>query len=72
MYLRQFHEASQPEIAKRLAVMKKARDKMDSVAQLIKTGFEQALGANKTKVAKLRKANSEAEKAFILRDPLSD
>ncbi len=72
MYLRQFHEASQPETAKRLAVMKKAMEKMDTVAPLIKTGFEQALGANKAKIAKLRKANSEAEKAFILRDPLSD
>lgn len=70
-YQRLYHETSQPERANLLAVMKEARKKMGSVNGIILNGFEKAVGADWSKVQKLRKANSEAEQAFILKDTLN-
>jgi len=68
MYLRQFHEHRQPELANRLAAMSGAKALLEERAPMIFGQIEKAVGASFDKVKRLREANSEAEAAFILKD----
>lgn len=67
-YLREFHMQLNPDAARRLKVMKAARDLLGERAPLIFGEVEKAMGQPWRKVRLIREAHSEAEKAFIIHD----
>lgn len=67
-YLREFHMQRNPDATRRLAVMKSALDMLNERAPLILGEVVRAMGQSWHKVNLVRNANSEAEKAFIIRD----
>lgn len=66
-HVRHYHETMNPQTAKRLRVMKAALDIVMDRSPLMFTHAEKLIGADRRKVAALRKAKSESEAAFILR-----
>ncbi|RYF47200.1 MAG: hypothetical protein EOO38_12600 [Cytophagaceae bacterium] len=68
VYTRLYHESKAPDAAKRLSVMKKARDLIYDRSGMIFPETEKAVGASQSKINMLRKARNEAERAFIVRD----
>lgn len=66
--LRLYHERTNPAASKRLKVMQGAKELIERNAPLVFGQFEKAVGAPSHKIKKLREANSEAEKALIIRD----
>ena len=65
-HLRTFHEMTQPEVAARLSVMRKALEIVDRNGHLIFGEVSKALGADWETVKKLRKASSAAEQSLLL------
>lgn len=65
---RLYHEATSPDVAKKLKVMKGARSMIEERAGLVFKEIEKAVGAPAHKVKALREAKSKAEAAFILKD----
>ncbi|MCW9059726.1 MAG: hypothetical protein OQL11_12720 [Gammaproteobacteria bacterium] len=64
------HEASSPEVAKKLKVMVAARTMIEERAGLVFGQMEKAVGAPPHKVKALREAKSQAEAALILKEAL--
>lgn len=67
-YTRFWNERSAPEVAQRLKAMKGAKQMIEERAGLVFKELEKAVGAPPHKAAALRKAKTDAEKAFILQD----
>jgi hypothetical protein len=65
-YTRRYREATQPEQAQRLKVMRDALELVDKRAGLVFTETEKALGARWDVVKKLRTLDSDAQKALLL------
>lgn len=65
---RLYHEKTSPELAKRLGVMKAARDLLVGRSVLVHDQMEKAIGMPRHKLNALRLAKNEAERAFILKD----
>jgi hypothetical protein len=66
--LREYHTKHQPQMAKRLAALTAARDKIERDAGKLFPAMEKAVGMAPHKVKALREARSAAEAAFILKD----
>lgn len=66
---RLYHERTSPAVAKRVSVMKAARDLIMDRGGLLFKELERAVGQSPQKVAALRAAKNEAERAFVLRQP---
>ncbi len=63
---RQFHEATNPEVTQRLAVMRSALERVEQRAGLVLVETQRALGAKWDVVQKLRTAGSASEAALLL------
>lgn len=68
LYVRHYHERNSPELAQRLKAMKGAKQMIEERAGLVFKELEKAVGAAPHKAAALRKAKTEAEQAFVLKD----
>lgn len=68
VYVRHYHERNSPELAQRLKAMKGAKQMIEERAGLVFKELEKAVGAPPHKAAALRKAKTEAEQAFVLKD----
>jgi hypothetical protein len=66
-HVRHYHETMNPQTAKRLRMVKAALDIVMDRTPLMFTHSEKLIGADRRKVAALRKAKTDAEAAFILR-----
>jgi hypothetical protein len=69
---RSWNQKAQPEINARLEALTKARALVNERAPLLLTEFEKTTGSKWATINKLRSAQTDAEKAFILRDPSAD
>ena len=67
-YTRFWNERSAPEVAQRLKAMKGAKQMIEERAGLVFGELEKAVGAAPHKAQALRKAKTEAEQAFVLKD----
>lgn len=67
-YTRMLHEATNPELAKRLAVVKGARDLLASRSDLILKELTKAVGASATQVAAIRNGDVAAREALTAKD----
>lgn len=67
-----FNEAQAPQVTARLKALVKAKQLVEERGGLFITSIEKAIGADWKRINKLRAANSEAEKAFIVRDHFVD
>lgn len=67
-YVRFWNECSAPEVAQRLKAMKGAKQMIEERAGLVFKELEKAVGAPSHKAQALRKARTEAEQAFVLKD----
>lgn len=65
-WTRKYRELTQPDVAKRLDVMKRALALAEKYAPLVHVETEKALGARWDVVQKLRKASSETERMLLL------
>lgn len=68
VYVRFWNERNSPELAKRLKAMQGAKQMIEERAGLVFKELEKAVGAPPHKAAALRKAKTNAEKAFVLQD----
>lgn len=68
VYVRHYHERNSPELAQRLKAMKGAKQMIEERAGLVFKALEEAVGAAPHKAQALRKAKTEAEQAFVLKD----
>lgn len=66
-HVRHYHEATNPATAKRLRVLRAAFDIVADRTPAMFQHAEKLVGADRRKVAALRKAKSDSEAAFILR-----
>lgn len=66
---RMYHEKASPALAKRLRAMEQAKELIETRSGLVHAQLEAAVGMAPHKVERLRKANSEAEAALILKLP---
>jgi len=66
-HLNKFNSIREPERVERMKVQKAGIDMVKRLQGLISDEFTKALGSDWGKVERLRKANSEAERAFITR-----
>ena len=64
IYLRLYHERNSPGIAKRLQVMRAAKELIESNAGKVFTEMERAIGGKGAKANMVRKAQEAAEKAL--------
>lgn len=64
---RMYHEMRQPVVAKRLKVMRAALEMLETRSSLVWGEFEKGIGSSARKVAALRNAKTEAEKAFLMK-----
>lgn len=69
---RRWNQKAQPEISARFDALTKARALVNERAPLLHTEFEKTTGSTWTRINKLRTAQTDAEKAFVLRDPSAD
>jgi len=67
-FTRQYREQASPEAAERLKAMTGARDLIRNNGGFLHGELRKAVGADHATAQKLRDANSEAEKALILKD----
>ena len=67
-YTRMYHEATNPDLTKRLEVMKQAKEKLEQARPVIFKELERAVGASKFEIEKLKAASSEAEAALVLKE----
>jgi len=68
VFLRRYHEATAPQVALRLKVMKGAKSMIEQRAGLVFTELEKAVGMRPDKVRALRAAQSASEQAFVFRE----
>jgi hypothetical protein len=68
LYLTEYHSKNSPHLANRLKALRGAKELVEQRAPLVFAQMEKATGGSAMKAKKLREANSEAEKALILRD----
>ena len=66
-YTRTYHEATNPELTRRLQVMTKAKEKLEQSKRIIRAEMDKAVGASKSEIDKLRTGSSEAEDELILK-----
>lgn len=69
---RMYHEAKSPEAAKRLKVSRAAAEMMETRSHFISTEITKAIGADWSKVKRLREAQTAAEQSLIVRDRTVD
>ncbi len=67
-YVRFWNERTSPDLAQRLKAMKGAKQMIEERAGLVFESMTRAVGAPPHKAAALRKAKTEAEQAFVLKD----
>lgn len=67
-FTRQYHEATNPEMAQRLKVMKATQDKLQRAHPALLQELEKAVGACRQDVERLQAATSEAEAALVIKD----
>jgi len=67
-FTRHYHETGSPEVARRVRLMKAARGLITDKGGLIFKETEKAVGMRPDRVAALRRAKDDAERAFILKD----
>lgn len=67
-YTRMYHEATNPDLTKRLEVMQQAKEKLEQARPVIFKELEKAVGASKFEIEKLKAASSEAEAALVLKE----
>jgi hypothetical protein len=67
-FTRQYHEATNPEVAQRLKVMKGALDKLQRAHPALIQELEKAVGASRRDVERLQAATSEAEAALVMKE----
>lgn len=65
---RNYHTKNNPQVAERLELMKKTREKLEQVKPIIFSEMEKAVGATRFELEKLKAASSEAEAALILKE----
>lgn len=65
-WTRRFHEKAQPQVASRLAAMKRGLEMVERSAPLVLIETEKALGASWDKVSRLKSASTAAEAALAL------
>lgn len=65
---RNYHAKCNPELAQRLDVMKKAREKLELAERVMVQAMEKAVGASHFEIEKLRAASNAAEEALILKN----
>lgn len=65
---RNYHTKNNPQLAQRLEVMKKTREKLEQAKPIILSEMEKAVGATRFELEKLKAASSEAEAALILKE----
>lgn len=68
LYVRFWNERTSPDLAQRLKAMKGAKQMIEERAGLVFESMTRAVGAPPHKAAALRKAKTEAEQAFVLKD----
>lgn len=68
LYVRFWNERTSPDLAQRLKAMKGAKLMIEERAGLVFESMTRAVGAPPHKAAALRKAKTEAEQAFVLKD----
>ena len=67
-YKRKLHETTNPELVKRVKVMKSALSIIESRGPLVMLQTEKAIGANFDLIAKLRNEESATRRALIIKD----
>jgi len=67
-YTRMYHESTNPDLTKRLEVMRQAKEKLEQARPVIFKELERAVGASKFEIEKLKAASSEAEAALVLKE----
>jgi hypothetical protein len=67
-FVRLYHEKASPELARRLRATQTALTMVEERGPLVWSQVERAMGGKFSLVAKLRAANSEAEKALLMND----
>lgn len=65
---RNYHVKNNPQLAQRLEVMKKAREKLEMAERVMVQAMEKAVGASHFEIEKLRTASNAAEEALILKN----
>jgi len=68
VYGEMFHEKKSPQLTKKLRFMEKTLQLVNSTKNLLLPEFEKAVGADTTKIARLRASRTESERAFIMTD----
>jgi hypothetical protein len=69
---RKWNQKNQPEISARLEALQAARKLVEDRGPLLHLEFEKTTGSTWARINKLRTAQTEAERAFVLRDPSAD
>lgn len=67
-FTRQYHEATNPEMAQRLKVMQATREKLQRAHPALLQELEKAVGATRRDVERLQAATNEAEAALVMKD----
>jgi len=67
-FTRQYHEATNPEMAERLKVMQATLDKLQRAHPALLQELEKAVGASRRDVERLQAATNEAEAALVMKD----
>lgn len=67
-FTRQYHEATNPEMAQRLKVMQGALDRLKRAHPALLQELEKAVGATRRDVERLQAATNEAEAALVMKD----
>lgn len=67
-FTRQYHEATSPEVAKRLKVMKGAQEKLKRAHLALMQELEKAVGATRHEVERLKAATNAAEAALVMKE----
>lgn len=63
-----YHQMKSPDVAKRLQVLKSAREMVETRGPLVFKELEKAIGADFGKIRNLQNARTESEKAFLMRE----
>jgi hypothetical protein len=69
---RKWNQKAQPEVSARFEALTKARALVNDRAPLLLTEFEKTTGSTWARINKLKTQQTEAERAFVLRDPSAD
>lgn len=67
-FTRQYHEKANPDISRRIELMKRAVDKLKRAHPALLKELENAVGANRLEVKRLQAASNAAEAALVMKD----